>query len=316
MLGDLNHDGSRTNTEVKTEWRPLKGISEDLSNYVTSERAHRYAECSNAGLCDRSKGDCMCFPGFEGSACQRRSCPSDIQGKMCNGHGSCVSSNIIIHDKYKQDDPVPYAGWETEKFYSCICDKGWEGVDCNSRKCPIGFDPLLSTSPSTSTTVHYTIKQNELSEKNYYIFIEYDDIIYKTPIIRGVNINDNSDCGSKEINSVSLASAYAEEIKRAIRIVPPLVQSRVQLKCNGSSVVIDITVDYLDVIAYESSEIKVTYQEGDEEKTIVADKTDLDKTYQQIVCSGRGLCNPRNGLCECFQGYHGASCENQRTVTI
>ena len=37
--------------------------------------AHRPAECSNRGLCDRQSGICNCFPGFEGTACEKMSCP-------------------------------------------------------------------------------------------------------------------------------------------------------------------------------------------------------------------------------------------------
>jgi hypothetical protein len=33
--------------------------------------AHRNAECSNAGTCDRKSGNCVCYPGYEGRACDR-----------------------------------------------------------------------------------------------------------------------------------------------------------------------------------------------------------------------------------------------------
>lgn len=36
--------------------------------------AHAVAECSNAGLCDRTAGRCRCFAGYEGDACQRCAC--------------------------------------------------------------------------------------------------------------------------------------------------------------------------------------------------------------------------------------------------
>jgi hypothetical protein len=37
--------------------------------------AHRNAECSNAGSCDRKTGNCVCYPGYEGRACDRSTCP-------------------------------------------------------------------------------------------------------------------------------------------------------------------------------------------------------------------------------------------------
>merc|ERR1711871_1344848 len=46
--------------------------------------AHTVQECSNARLCDRSQGSCVCFPGFTGDACERNMCPND-----CSGHGQC-----------------------------------------------------------------------------------------------------------------------------------------------------------------------------------------------------------------------------------
>ena len=33
--------------------------------------AHEAAECSNAGVCDRTVGSCVCTPGFTGAACQQ-----------------------------------------------------------------------------------------------------------------------------------------------------------------------------------------------------------------------------------------------------
>jgi EGF-like domain len=37
----------------------------------TDTTAHAPAECSNRGLCDRITGQCRCYVGFQGDACQR-----------------------------------------------------------------------------------------------------------------------------------------------------------------------------------------------------------------------------------------------------
>lgn len=48
-------------------------------------------ECSDAGLCDRDTGECRCFDGYDGSACQRSACPND-----CSGHGQCRSNEVGV----------------------------------------------------------------------------------------------------------------------------------------------------------------------------------------------------------------------------
>lgn len=53
---------------------------------TSTTMAHRPAECSDRGICDRTAGLCTCFAGYEGAACQRTSCPN-----QCSGHGLCVS---------------------------------------------------------------------------------------------------------------------------------------------------------------------------------------------------------------------------------
>jgi len=38
--------------------------------YAT-DKAHQLVECSNGGVCDRKSGQCQCFEGYTGHACQR-----------------------------------------------------------------------------------------------------------------------------------------------------------------------------------------------------------------------------------------------------
>jgi hypothetical protein len=77
---------------------------------------HKYIECSAKGICNRDRGECECFPGYEGKACARTTCHND-----CSGHGICNEYGV------------------------CDCYSGWgiglsiDGGDCSQRICPFEF---------------------------------------------------------------------------------------------------------------------------------------------------------------------------------
>merc|ERR1711991_146945 len=71
-------------------------------------------ECSDMGVCDPKSGECACFDGYEGVACQRTVCPEN-----CNGHGTCQSLAAIA-----------------------VCDNGYRGPDCSLIECPTGDDVM------------------------------------------------------------------------------------------------------------------------------------------------------------------------------
>lgn len=90
-------------------------------------------ECSDAGLCDRTTGNCACFPGYDGSACQRTACENG-----CNGHGIC-QSNL----KFAEDGNARYLkAWDSGNHFGCKCDSGYRGGDCSLVECPSSDDPL------------------------------------------------------------------------------------------------------------------------------------------------------------------------------
>jgi hypothetical protein len=124
------------------------------------EEGHYYSECSGKGSCDRAAGQCKCFDGYTGSACQRTTCPND-----CSGHGSCLTvreiaagsrlSSITSGRNYKDTGyfngytestgvktAFTYDLWDADKNQACACDPGYFGPDCSMTECPRGADPL------------------------------------------------------------------------------------------------------------------------------------------------------------------------------
>jgi hypothetical protein len=138
------------------------GTQEQFPNMTTSrgteltQTAHYYMECSNKGICDRGTGECDCFEGYEGSSCQRASCPND-----CSGHGTCEHVKTLA----AQDFGNIYDLWDAEMTMGCKCDAGYSGPDCSGRDCKYGIDPLYVDDEATARveTVDYRIYVNDYS---------------------------------------------------------------------------------------------------------------------------------------------------------
>jgi len=138
-LGDVNsNNGIDTDQQIQYQYaNGLVGEQYDTAyglaredNTVAWNEAHFYRECSNKGICDRSTGQCACFPGFEGEGCRRITCPNS-----CSGHGQCVNMHVSNDD---------YGAWDEKKTVECQCDPGYTGADCSLRKCPQGSDPIAT----------------------------------------------------------------------------------------------------------------------------------------------------------------------------
>ena len=105
--------------------------------YAENE-ARTAVECSHKGVCDRSTGQCECYEGYEGHACQRMACTNG-----CSGHGACNSIGSI-YDKFTSVQRMSgnYTSWEATRASGCVCDAGYTGAACEMKLCPKGDDPL------------------------------------------------------------------------------------------------------------------------------------------------------------------------------
>lgn len=330
-VGDLDHNGAIDETVVKTEWYP-----HGRAEMPKEERPHFYAECSNAGICNRRTGECECFPGYGGEDCGRTLCPNS-NGTMCTGHGVCMSAYM---DTYMKGNI--YYGWEMEKYYKCKCDKGWTGVDCSERECPKGADPFETPAKNYYT---YYIKRNV---DHRFVLDDFDGVTYQTvPIVKREKACDAS------ISSGQIAD-FKTEIERALRGMPPFSQATVSVECGtyplGTTAPTDptnddrfynykvtITLDYIDSALLRTAKLSIEtrgYETGSlpaydwsvAEEYKQNDQTSnrdypfllLNMGYEDITyeCSRKGLCNYETGECQCFGGYYGVACENIKSLPI
>jgi len=132
---DKDGDAARTSSTlglVGSDVYPF-GTWEGVHSSGTAQSAHYYMECANKGICDRTTGECACFDGYEGTACQRASCPND-----CSGHGTCET----IEELSNTDGDNVYKLWDRQATMGCSCDAGYAAADCSERSCKYGVDPL------------------------------------------------------------------------------------------------------------------------------------------------------------------------------
>jgi hypothetical protein len=155
--GDLDMSGALSgpdHTVVDNSFAYPYGTTEQFPQMEDSDfkdltdSAHWYMECSNKGKCDRTSGECSCYDGYDGVACQRASCPG--YPNSCSGHGVCKTIKQLAH----ADNYNVYELWDRDTTMGCECDSGYTGPDCSERICKYGVDPLYL---DDAATVKYSI---------------------------------------------------------------------------------------------------------------------------------------------------------------
>jgi hypothetical protein len=287
-----------------------KDCSERVCPYITSwneaanngaETIHSYTECGSKGLCDRKAGECKCFDGFTGVGCRRMSCDDD-----CSGHGTCETIG----------DAASYTGWDSAMITQCVCDPGYEGVNCASRMCKKGDDPMtLTTTDSGSATFQVnevqtlTISGTRASGDNF--AITYTDW-------RGNQFT------TWAIDAVAPTVISIEEALVALpNLAIPSVTVTLDTTCaSGSACVFDITFsDSLNAGDQADLVVDQTACASGCQPLLVgsagsfAIATPTPGTKEWNTCSDRGTCNGDTGDCECFDGYTGQACEIQTIIT-
>lgn len=266
-----------------------------------SEHSCRYGEslggfvgeCSNQGECDKSTGNCKCYPGYEGSACQRTKCHNN-----CNGHGQCVSD------------------YNNKKVSKCECDEEYEGYDCSNRKCPKGLTTSSDCGESPYHTDIITIIDNipddaNGNNDNDFIYIYYKDPNEKDWFTIAFDYN-HKDEWIKALNSLPCGVISIEEIEvevvdsstTVIRIPYTQHQTGRQfpMKVIGKQ-----EIQNLD-------KYNIPHFHGLVDKDNLLNTDEVIITYSSetpsvgLECSGNGICNRKSGLCECFSGFYGISC--------
>lgn len=246
---------------------------------IANEVAHQPAECSARGLCNRKTGVCACDVGFEGQACERRSCVLN-----CNGHGTCQSMSWHASRKDSGEGTVySYsANWDADMQYGCVCDEGYSGADCTIRECPTGDDPLTGTPQDTVQQVNEI--QTVLCEATGGTF---------TLAFRGfTSTNLNWDVTNLQVKA-------ALEALPSIDTVNVVFQNTVLTACTstGHSWTVEFLKDFGNLPNMVKDDSKLTHTTTLNKQLTVTQTQ--PGTKEDSACSNRGICSAKTGICEC-----------------
>jgi hypothetical protein len=304
------------------------------SSVAGTNFAHWYAECSNKGLCDRSTGECECFPGYTGKGCKRSTCPND-----CSGHGTCyfieqlskvgypAAGDRSNGDKFIVDWNARYgssgasvasnyAAWDAGKIQACICDAGYEGSDCSIRQCPRGDNVLTVTKSDYNTqTITIAVSAGSPSGEFTLTFTDLVGAAYTTaPIVYS-----------------TLGSTTAAAINNALEQLPNGVVPSVTVSATSSLIYV-VTFDnaansgvqnplIVDYVGCNRAGCAPKYNgmvsttPGATISFSVTDNSASVTLSESAVCSEHGVCDTTTGLCKCFHGYYNLNC-NEQTVLV
>lgn len=166
--------------------------------------AHYYMECSNKGICDRTTGECDCFDGYDGAACQRASCPND-----CSGHGTCETISDLAFKEFGNS----YALWDKDASMGCKCDAGYgAAADCSQRQCKVGVDPLyIDDTPATYTKSLLQIHTTLASELDGTFTMTFYDVYGEDYVTAPI---------AAKGSAVGLSDNICANIKAALQALP------------------------------------------------------------------------------------------------
>lgn len=286
------------------------------------DTAHAPQECSNMGICDRTKGECKCRNSFEGGACERMSCPGG--DPPCTGHGECLSMAQLAIQSTKHTNGAessftygripndPYH-WDYNKLYGCKCDPGYYGYDCSQRTCPEGDDPMTGTGNGDVVQVKEMQVIKCVADAGTF------KLRFRTKVTNPIPYNADKSVLEKEIEALdSLGGAtYAGDVK--IELVPN-TESQICSNDpgnNGTKIRVYFESELGDLppivpIFQISGQTQSTLYFNSSASTSVTVYTDgesidgvvsIKGTTESSECADRGICERETGICHCFHGF-------------
>lgn len=310
---------------------------------------HNYVECSGRGICDRDSGECECLEGYTGKACKRMACPNDCSGhgtcermKDLTYTSTPGSYSGDLVESAHSFGHIASQSWEWDKAMACKCDPGYIDIDCSRRMCPKGNDVVDQRVNTDDTfqwqkqviTFHAAGTAGDGAGSAASSFVGMD---FALTFVSGLNESFTT----IPIEIADVTSIPPADVQNDIRDALIGLPNKVITDCNvavafvemtiGSSygtMIIQVEFTGSSVMGPQNLLIPVTEKCGDGCTPMLTTGMDLKSfpdsnmpylssvaeiiaaDFNSYECGRRGKCDYDEGICECFEGYYGQSCQN------
>jgi len=306
---------------------------------------HNYAECSARGTCNQETGECDCYTGYTGKACQRSTCPND-----CSGHGTCeYIEDLSYGEVYADYSPMyfeteakqfSYYDWDSRKIRACVCDALYGDVDCSKRLCERGTDPLdvrdnlLLDGKYQTQMIKFRASEGNCANDGKTFALQFKSLLNETfntiPIVFKCQPDEMHDfvldvkhaletLPNQVIDGVSVSSQVGPSISTSGTDISGYIFLNITFKgcaVEGPQFLLTVLADECNdgcspkITGLEMNNFveNVHYSASNISEIVKSD-------YNSYECSRRGKCDYDTGICGCFHGYGGNSCNVQVQIS-
>jgi len=143
-LADVNHIAAGTNLTVfpppfvKYELSKFTDFDNCYYDYSIQQKVCRSCSEESHGICDYTKGHCVCDAQFSNFDCSYEACPHPT----CNGGGTCLLSGkcMCYYNFFAEDCSINFNCPSECNFNgiceingTCVCYEGYIGSDCSNQ---------------------------------------------------------------------------------------------------------------------------------------------------------------------------------------
>jgi hypothetical protein len=248
----------------------------------------------------------------------------------CSGNGRCLSLRqrslySSLSNFQQQSSIIEYTDWDADRIYGCLCEPGWSGVACEIMECPYGDDPLTTKETEGNSLNHdedevqlIDCQCNNCAGGVYLslfgensVFIPYNA---EAELIRA-RLEELYSIG-KVVVSTAFGSGVLCSVTGAVTMVRNLfllvflvilfvsfilfceqIKFLLPLRSTWPS----LTISPAEGLQYERPKFGI--RSKGQYSLIDTRIISSSRTREFVECNNRGICDRKNGVCQCFPGF-------------